>query len=68
MAGLVDADPERVWAWAFVARGTTGLFLRWHGYDEKAEAFLSIADVLARSWSQARLAYLGNRDRSVRNY
>lgn len=53
VAGLVDANPERVWAWAFVERVTTGLFLRWHGYDEKAEAFLSTADVLVRSWPQA---------------
>ena len=30
-------------------RVTTGLFLRWHGYHERAEALLSTAAVLARS-------------------
>ncbi len=48
VAGLADADPDRVWAWAFVERVTTGLFLRWHGHDQRAETFLSTAHVLTR--------------------
>lgn len=51
VAGLADVDADRVWAWAFVERVTTGLFLRWHGHDGEAARFLSTADVLARSAS-----------------
>lgn len=49
LAGLADTNADRVWAWAFVERVTTGLFLRWHGHDQRAETFLSTADVLTRS-------------------
>lgn len=53
VAGLADVDPDRVWQWALVERVTTGLFLRWHGYDDETETFRSTADALERSASQA---------------
>lgn len=46
LAALTDLDPERVWRWAFVERVTTGLYLRWHGYDDQAATFLGSALVL----------------------
>jgi streptomycin 6-kinase len=46
LANLADVDPDRVWAWAFVERVTTGLYLRWHGYAEEAARFLDSAAAL----------------------
>jgi streptomycin 6-kinase len=43
LAGLADADHERVWRWALVERVTTGLFLHWHGYADEAATFLDTA-------------------------
>jgi streptomycin 6-kinase len=48
LAALVDVDPERVWRWAFIERVTTGLYLRWHGYDDEAAGFLDTAALLDR--------------------
>ena len=48
LAELADADPERVWRWAFVERVTTALYLRWHGYGDESATFLQTAAILAR--------------------
>lgn len=49
LAALASVDPERVWRWAYVERVTTGLYLRWHGYPDKAASFLETATLLLRS-------------------
>ncbi|WP_088289854.1 aminoglycoside phosphotransferase family protein [Kineosporia sp. A_224] len=46
LAGSAGADPERVWAWAYVERVTSGLYLRWHGYTAQASQFLDVATLL----------------------
>lgn len=48
LAELADADPQRVWRWAFVERVTTALYLRWHGYGDESATFLETAVILAR--------------------
>ena len=48
LAELTDADPERVWRWAFVERVTTALYLRWYGHAEESATFLDTAAILAR--------------------
>lgn len=48
LAERAQADPERVWRWAFLERVTTGLYLRWHGYAEESATFLSTASMLVR--------------------
>ena len=47
LAGMANADPERVWRWAFVERVTTGLYLRWFGHARESATFLDTAALLA---------------------
>lgn len=46
LARSAGVDPERVWAWAYVERVTSGLYLRWHGYTDHGTQFLDVATLL----------------------
>lgn len=54
VAQLAGADADRIWAWAFVERVTTGLSLHWLGHTDKAKSFLNTADLLTRSTTNQR--------------
>lgn len=47
LATRLELDPERVAAWAFVERVTTGLHLKMLGYADEGESWLATADRLA---------------------
>lgn len=49
LAELSGVDADRIWAWGYVERVTTGLYLHWFGYPEEADSFLATASTLARS-------------------
>lgn len=47
LADLAGVDADRVWAWGYVERVTTGLYLHWLGHPEEGESFLAVADLVA---------------------
>ncbi|MDN5571044.1 MAG: aminoglycoside phosphotransferase family protein [Propionibacteriaceae bacterium] len=46
LAEETGLDADRIWAWAFVERVTTGLFLRLLGFDDEGVAYLRSAEPL----------------------
>jgi streptomycin 6-kinase len=47
LAAVAGIDAEPVWEWAFIERGSTGLYLTQLGLDDEARDYLRVADLAA---------------------